>query len=238
MRASHWQDYAPGDEIVKEGEMDDRFYVVVSGNCAVERHGQSIGMLSTGECFGETSYVPGRQAHRDHTGSRCRDGAEGELDPARTGLGVLPAALQPRVPARADRTTAGPRYPTRLNCPGRSSGAAPLPLVSGRARARGHHARVAHEPAAGHDRAGQGRRVLLGVRLRLVVRRLRLVRCASRPGAAGLLGPEGVRLGSCGRGVRCGRVRFDRGARRRVAPALRHAPLQVPRHGRRLHRRR
>lgn len=59
MRASHWQDYAPGDEIVKEGEMDDRFYVVVSGNCAVERHSKSIGIVSTGECFGETSYVQG-----------------------------------------------------------------------------------------------------------------------------------------------------------------------------------
>ena len=59
MRASHWQDYASGDEIVKEGEMDDRFYILVSGNCAVERHSQSIGILSTGECFGETSYVQG-----------------------------------------------------------------------------------------------------------------------------------------------------------------------------------
>ncbi|HEY3808310.1 MAG TPA: serine/threonine-protein kinase [Steroidobacteraceae bacterium] len=59
MRASHWQDYAPGDEIVKEGEMDDRFYVVVQGNCSVERHSKSIGILSTGECFGETSYVQG-----------------------------------------------------------------------------------------------------------------------------------------------------------------------------------
>jgi eukaryotic-like serine/threonine-protein kinase len=59
MRASHWQDYGSGEEIVKEGEMDDRFYILVSGNCAVERHGQATGMLSAGECFGETSYVPG-----------------------------------------------------------------------------------------------------------------------------------------------------------------------------------
>ena len=59
LRASHWQDYASGEEIVKEGEMDDRFYILVSGNCAVERHGKSLGMLSTGECFGEASYVPG-----------------------------------------------------------------------------------------------------------------------------------------------------------------------------------
>ncbi len=59
MRASHWQDYASGEEIVKEGEMDDRFYIIVSGHCSVDRHGQAIGMLQAGECFGEASYVPG-----------------------------------------------------------------------------------------------------------------------------------------------------------------------------------
>jgi serine/threonine protein kinase len=59
MRASHWQDYAGGEEIVKEGEMDDRFYILVGGNCSVERNGNSVGLLSTGECFGETSYVQG-----------------------------------------------------------------------------------------------------------------------------------------------------------------------------------
>ena len=59
MRASNWQDYAGGEEIVKEGEMDDRFYILVGGNCSVERNGKSVGLLSTGECFGETSYVQG-----------------------------------------------------------------------------------------------------------------------------------------------------------------------------------
>jgi serine/threonine protein kinase len=59
MRASHWQDYASGEEIVKEGEMDDRFYILVSGNCSVERNSAAVGRLTTGECFGETSYVQG-----------------------------------------------------------------------------------------------------------------------------------------------------------------------------------
>jgi CRP-like cAMP-binding protein len=59
LRASSWQDYAPGEEIVKEGEMDDRFYILVTGGCVVERHGKSIGALDTGDCFGEASYVQG-----------------------------------------------------------------------------------------------------------------------------------------------------------------------------------
>ncbi|HUI63000.1 MAG TPA: cyclic nucleotide-binding domain-containing protein, partial [Steroidobacteraceae bacterium] len=59
LRASNWQDYEAGEEIVKEGEMDDRFYIIVSGGCAVERHGRRLGVLETGDCFGEASYVPG-----------------------------------------------------------------------------------------------------------------------------------------------------------------------------------
>lgn len=64
LRAASWHQYAPGDEIVKEGAMDDRFYVIVSGRCAVERNGKGLGMLEAGSCFGETSYVRGakRQA--------------------------------------------------------------------------------------------------------------------------------------------------------------------------------
>lgn len=59
LRASQWQDYAADEEIVKEGEMDDRFYIIVSGTCAVERHGHRLGALESGDCFGEASYVPG-----------------------------------------------------------------------------------------------------------------------------------------------------------------------------------
>jgi serine/threonine protein kinase len=59
LRASQWQAYAEGEEIVKEGEIDDRFYIIVSGSVRVERLGRSLGTLDFGECFGETSYVYG-----------------------------------------------------------------------------------------------------------------------------------------------------------------------------------
>ena len=59
MRASSWRDYAPGEHIVREGEIDDRFYILVSGECAVERTGTNVGRIETGDCFGETGYVKG-----------------------------------------------------------------------------------------------------------------------------------------------------------------------------------
>jgi eukaryotic-like serine/threonine-protein kinase len=58
MRASQWQDYQAGQEIVKEGELDDRFYVIVAGSCNVHRD-RRVGVLGAGDCFGETSYVQG-----------------------------------------------------------------------------------------------------------------------------------------------------------------------------------
>ncbi|HXC58040.1 MAG TPA: serine/threonine-protein kinase, partial [Steroidobacteraceae bacterium] len=59
LKASNWQDYSADEEVVREGDMDDRFYVVVAGDCTVLRHGRKVGQLSTGDCFGEASYVPG-----------------------------------------------------------------------------------------------------------------------------------------------------------------------------------
>ena len=58
-KASAWQNYTDGEEIVREGDMDDRFYVVVAGACLVERNGRNVGQLGVGDCFGESSYLPG-----------------------------------------------------------------------------------------------------------------------------------------------------------------------------------
>jgi serine/threonine protein kinase len=57
--ASEWREYKPGEDIVREGEMDERFYIIVSGQCAVESNNVTIGEMETGNCFGESSYVSG-----------------------------------------------------------------------------------------------------------------------------------------------------------------------------------
>jgi serine/threonine protein kinase len=64
LRASDWHDYRDGEDIVKEGEIDDRFYIIVSGKVSVQSNGKHLGGMSNGDCFGETSYVRGakRQA--------------------------------------------------------------------------------------------------------------------------------------------------------------------------------
>ena len=59
LRASEWREYAGSDEIVREGELDDRFYVIAGGSVRVEMNGQVVGVLGDGDCFGESSYVGG-----------------------------------------------------------------------------------------------------------------------------------------------------------------------------------
>ncbi len=71
LRASDWRTYEAGEEIVREGEMDDRFYILVAGSVSVETRGKPIGQLTEGDCFGETSYVRG--AKRTATISAASD---------------------------------------------------------------------------------------------------------------------------------------------------------------------
>lgn len=59
LRASDWHEYEDAEEIVREGEIDDRFYIIVSGQADVEANGRKLGQLEHGSCFGETSYVRG-----------------------------------------------------------------------------------------------------------------------------------------------------------------------------------
>jgi hypothetical protein len=62
LRASEWREYSAGDEIVREGTADDRFYVVVTGQVSVETTGKTLGALREGDCFGETGYVSGARS--------------------------------------------------------------------------------------------------------------------------------------------------------------------------------
>lgn len=59
MSASEWREYVAGEDIVREGEMDDRFYVTVAGSCVVESNGVTTGEMEPGSCFGESSAVTG-----------------------------------------------------------------------------------------------------------------------------------------------------------------------------------
>jgi serine/threonine protein kinase len=58
IKAAEWREYGSRQDIVRQGEMDDRFYVIVSGEVFVEVDGERVGRLGAGDCFGESSVVP------------------------------------------------------------------------------------------------------------------------------------------------------------------------------------
>ena len=60
LRASEWCDYQQGDEIVREGEMDDRFYIIVTGYVHAWKRGTARSACSVGRrLLRRDSYVRG-----------------------------------------------------------------------------------------------------------------------------------------------------------------------------------
>jgi len=57
MRASTWEIYEEDREIVKEGEMDDTFYIIVEGEVSVMSGTRMVGQLKAGDGFGEAGYL-------------------------------------------------------------------------------------------------------------------------------------------------------------------------------------
>jgi serine/threonine protein kinase len=57
LRASTWQDYNAGDDIIVEGELDDCFYIITEGKVTVTKHNKAIRTLEKGDCFGEMGYL-------------------------------------------------------------------------------------------------------------------------------------------------------------------------------------
>ena len=57
MRASTWQDYQDSEDIIVEGELDDCFYIIVTGTVGVMKGDTVIRTLNKGDCFGEMGYL-------------------------------------------------------------------------------------------------------------------------------------------------------------------------------------
>ncbi len=57
LRASTWQEYRPQENIIVEGELDDCFYIIVTGKVEVKKNEKTIRTLHMGDCFGEMGYL-------------------------------------------------------------------------------------------------------------------------------------------------------------------------------------
>ena len=57
LKTGEWVSYEAGTRIVSEGQVDESFFLIVSGSVSVERGGRRLGTLRSGDCFGEIGYV-------------------------------------------------------------------------------------------------------------------------------------------------------------------------------------
>ncbi len=57
VRACTWQSFSPGQSIIREGDMDHSFYIVLSGVVIIEKEGSVVNILQEGDCFGEMGYL-------------------------------------------------------------------------------------------------------------------------------------------------------------------------------------
>jgi serine/threonine protein kinase len=61
INASTWLDFAPGTEIIVEGDIDTSFYIIISGDVNVRKGDTQVDVLGEGDCFGEMGFIARKQ---------------------------------------------------------------------------------------------------------------------------------------------------------------------------------
>ncbi len=56
-RSCNWHNYPVGSTIIREGEADHSFYIVLAGLVGIEKNGREVDQLQEGDCFGEMGYL-------------------------------------------------------------------------------------------------------------------------------------------------------------------------------------
>ncbi|MBF0538426.1 MAG: protein kinase [Nitrospirae bacterium] len=57
MRASTWVEYTANEPIINEGDIDDSFFIIVSGQVQVKKGDKPLVILKEGDCFGEMGFI-------------------------------------------------------------------------------------------------------------------------------------------------------------------------------------
>ncbi len=57
LNASIWKSYKKNEDIIVEGDLDDCFYIIISGKVVVKKNTKLIRTLERGDCFGEMGYL-------------------------------------------------------------------------------------------------------------------------------------------------------------------------------------
>jgi eukaryotic-like serine/threonine-protein kinase len=67
MKISQWRSFPTEKVLIKEGDVGDSFFLLVTGTVRVTRGKRLLNVLSVGDCFGEMSYLAKRDGPRSAT---------------------------------------------------------------------------------------------------------------------------------------------------------------------------
>jgi serine/threonine protein kinase len=69
VNACHWHEFSQGESIIKEGDVDSSFFVIVKGDVAVRKGPLVVDLLAQGDCFGEMGFIGGTKRSATITAS-------------------------------------------------------------------------------------------------------------------------------------------------------------------------
>lgn len=64
LRISEWRKVHREEQILREGETGQTFYIIANGSVRVVKQGRLLSLLHKGDCFGEMAHLTGRDAKR------------------------------------------------------------------------------------------------------------------------------------------------------------------------------
>ncbi|MDD4913197.1 MAG: serine/threonine-protein kinase [Sideroxydans sp.] len=82
LRISEWRKIHKDEQIISEGELGEKFYIVANGSVRVVKQGRLISLLHKGDCFGEMAHFSGEDARRSTDVFAKTDVKLIEIDPA------------------------------------------------------------------------------------------------------------------------------------------------------------
>lgn len=86
LRISHWREYEADTVLMKEGEEDNSFGIIIDGELEVSVEGRHVAMLGRGEPVGETTYLSQAQSTRTATVTALTPVTFLEVNPSALGL--------------------------------------------------------------------------------------------------------------------------------------------------------
>jgi CRP-like cAMP-binding protein len=74
LKLSKWAKFKPETSLIKEGDHGDSFFILAGGYVTVTRGKKKLSVLSSGDCFGEMSYLTHKDSpHRSATVTTTSD---------------------------------------------------------------------------------------------------------------------------------------------------------------------